>query len=99
MKDFFSGLFSDFGTSIFKIISQVVLIVVGVFPWIFMRLNRGLTYQNAIINSINNFLGIEYISYTNKYLYFVGIVEILYSYFILVVISTYVINSVVRDMN
>lgn len=55
MKDFFSGLFSDFGTSIFKIISQVVLIVVGVFPWIFMRLNRGLTYQNAIINSINNF--------------------------------------------
>ena len=45
------------------------------------------------------FLGIEYISYTNKYLYFVGIVEILYSYFILVVISTYVINSVVRDMN
>lgn len=64
-----------------KMIIQVVIIVIGVFPSIFMRLNSHLDYQNAVICSINNFLGIEHISSINKKLYFAGVAETLYSVF------------------
>lgn len=99
IKEWLDGLLSDFGTNMLKMIIQVVIIVIGVFPSIFMRLNSHLAYQNAVICSINNFLGIEHISSINKKLYFAGVAETLYSYFILVVISTYVINRVVKDMS
>ena len=99
IKEWLDGLLSDFGTNMLKMIIQVVIIVIGVFPSIFMWLNSHLAYQNAVICSINNFLGIEHISSINKKLYFAGVAETLYSYFILVVISTYVINRVVKDMS
>lgn len=99
IKEIFNGMLSGFGTNMVKTIIQVVISVIGLFPWIFMKLNNCLTYQDAVICSINNFLGIEHIFSANKYIYFVGVAETLYSYFILVVISTYVINRVVKDMS
>lgn len=99
LKGIIGSVFSDFGTNLYKIVIQVFIIVIGVFPWIFMQLNSSLNFKDAVICSINNFLGIEHASSCNSSLFFTGITETLYSYFILVVISTYVINRVVRDLN
>ena len=98
IKGICENLFSDYGTNVLKVIIQVLVIVLGLFPLIFMFLDDCMSFKSALICSVNNFMGIEYVGANNS-LYFAGIFEVLYSYFILVVISTYVINKVVRSMN
>lgn len=92
-------LFSTYNTNAYKIVFWSLLIVLILFPLLFICSGGSNNYYEALRISINNFLGIQTISEGYICFYFWGIVEVLFSYFILVIISTYMIEKVVKKIS
>lgn len=90
--------YSNFNTSCLKIIVQSIIIVLLVFPGLFVLINPEQHFLDAIILSINNFLGIETIPDGNLLLFITCVVEVIYAYFILVIISTYLIGKAIKEL-
>lgn len=73
--------------------------VLVVFPFLYYLADDTVVLPNVIFRSINTFLGIETIVTGYNALYAVSVLEVLFSYFILVIISTFVIQKVVKSLD
>lgn len=91
-------LSTNFNTSLIRIILSVVMPVLVVFPILFIYTGENISYISAVRMSLSNFLGIAAITSDSWGIYLVGVVEVIYAYFALVVIGSYVISRTVKDL-
>ena len=90
---------TDFNTNVAKITLLTISMVLIFFPFTYCLADNSIMVTDAIFKSINTFLGIETIVTEYNALYVLSVLEVLFSYFILVIISTFVIEKVVKSLD
>ena len=95
----FLGLFTDFNTNLKKITIMTLLMVLVVFPFTYHLADNSYSFSSAIFRSINTFLGIEAIVAGPNLLYVLSVLEVLFSYFVLVIISTFIVKKAVKNLD
>ena len=89
----------NFNTNVAKITLLTISMVLIFFPFTYCLADNSIMVTDAIFKSINTFLGIETIVTEYNALYVLSVLEVLFSYFILVIISTFVIEKVVKSLD
>lgn len=91
------AFFTSYGTGVGKLVIITFLVVFIIFPVAYYCAIKDLHILDYIKISVNIFLGIEYIKPANLLFYITMIIEVIYSYMILVAISTHLIGKLLND--